>query len=176
MTVVKLTQTEVPEEDRYVFFKPMLMSIDNNLVMIRMHWLNFLTISTYCIFYERRHGWLCVMFGSPVNFLSNFCPSSSWYSKDLIRVSLSRYGNATVVENTEKGWRDLIFHKIRTGFGFGLWPDVILFLCPTFNGGRFQKFSCQWHSKICSFYMLDVNCNIIISQKHISSLQLKHWL
>jgi hypothetical protein len=37
VTVVKLTQTEVPEEDRYVFCKPMLMSIDKNLVMIRMH-------------------------------------------------------------------------------------------------------------------------------------------
>ncbi|KAF5941237.1 hypothetical protein HYC85_022404 [Camellia sinensis] len=31
-----------------------------------------------------------------------------------------RYGNATVVENTERGWRDLIFHKIRAVFGFGL--------------------------------------------------------
>lgn len=30
------------------------------------------------------------------------------------------YGNATVVENTERGWRDLIFHKIRAVFGFGL--------------------------------------------------------
>uniref|UniRef100_A0A1D1YZ06 Activator heat shock protein ATPase n=1 Tax=Anthurium amnicola TaxID=1678845 RepID=A0A1D1YZ06_9ARAE len=31
-----------------------------------------------------------------------------------------KYGNATVVENTEKGWRDLIFHKIRSLFGFGM--------------------------------------------------------
>lgn len=31
-----------------------------------------------------------------------------------------RYGNATVVENTERGWRDLIFNKIRAVFGFGL--------------------------------------------------------
>ncbi|GAB2295476.1 hypothetical protein Dimus_029642 [Dionaea muscipula] len=31
-----------------------------------------------------------------------------------------RYGNETVVENTERGWRDLIFHKIRAMFGFGL--------------------------------------------------------
>lgn len=31
-----------------------------------------------------------------------------------------RYGNSTVVENTERGWRDLIFHKIRAVFGFGL--------------------------------------------------------
>ncbi|BBN02633.1 activator of Hsp90 ATPase protein 1 [Marchantia polymorpha subsp. ruderalis] len=31
-----------------------------------------------------------------------------------------RYGNATVVENTEKGWRDLIFHKIRAVFGYGI--------------------------------------------------------
>ncbi|XP_078440906.1 aha1 domain-containing protein [Wolffia australiana] len=31
-----------------------------------------------------------------------------------------RYGNATVVENTERGWRDLIFHKIRAVFGFGV--------------------------------------------------------
>lgn len=31
-----------------------------------------------------------------------------------------RYGNTTVVENTEKGWRDLIFHKIRAVFGYGL--------------------------------------------------------
>lgn len=31
-----------------------------------------------------------------------------------------RYGNATVVENTERGWRDLIFHKIRAVFGFGI--------------------------------------------------------
>ncbi|XP_043691115.1 activator of 90 kDa heat shock protein ATPase homolog [Telopea speciosissima] len=31
-----------------------------------------------------------------------------------------RYGNSTVVENTERGWRDLIFHKIRALFGFGV--------------------------------------------------------
>uniref|UniRef100_A0A2P2M796 Uncharacterized protein MANES_09G037400 n=1 Tax=Rhizophora mucronata TaxID=61149 RepID=A0A2P2M796_RHIMU len=31
-----------------------------------------------------------------------------------------RYGNATVVENTEKGWRDFIFYKIRAVFGFGI--------------------------------------------------------
>ncbi|CAN8259659.1 unnamed protein product [Cochlearia groenlandica] len=31
-----------------------------------------------------------------------------------------RYGNATVVENTERGWRDLIFHRIRAVFGFGM--------------------------------------------------------
>ncbi|CAM8890031.1 hypothetical protein QQ045_025846 [Rhodiola kirilowii] len=31
-----------------------------------------------------------------------------------------RYGNATVVENTEKGWRELIFHKLRAVFGFGI--------------------------------------------------------
>ncbi|KAG6511323.1 hypothetical protein ZIOFF_029383 [Zingiber officinale] len=31
-----------------------------------------------------------------------------------------KYGNATVVENTERGWRDLIFHKIRGVFGFGM--------------------------------------------------------
>ncbi|CAM6097502.1 unnamed protein product [Calypogeia fissa] len=31
-----------------------------------------------------------------------------------------RYGNATVVENTRKGWRDLIFHKILAVFGYGL--------------------------------------------------------
>ncbi|EYU39956.1 hypothetical protein ABFS82_10G173300 [Erythranthe guttata] len=31
-----------------------------------------------------------------------------------------RYGNATVVENTERGWRDLIFHRIRGVFGFGI--------------------------------------------------------
>ncbi|KAM0952861.1 putative activator of Hsp90 ATPase 1, START-like domain superfamily, activator of Hsp90 ATPase, Aha1 [Dioscorea sansibarensis] len=31
-----------------------------------------------------------------------------------------RYGNATVVENTERGWRELIFHKIRAVFGFGI--------------------------------------------------------
>ncbi|ERN11128.1 activator of 90 kDa heat shock protein ATPase homolog [Amborella trichopoda] len=31
-----------------------------------------------------------------------------------------RYGNATVVENTERGWRDLIFHKIRAVFGYGI--------------------------------------------------------
>ncbi|KAL2923898.1 Activator of 90 kDa heat shock protein ATPase-like protein 2 [Bienertia sinuspersici] len=30
------------------------------------------------------------------------------------------YGNETVVENTEKGWRDLIFQRIRAIFGFGL--------------------------------------------------------
>ncbi|KAL6502795.1 hypothetical protein OROHE_024222 [Orobanche hederae] len=29
-----------------------------------------------------------------------------------------RYGNATVVENTERGWRDLIFQRIRSVFGF----------------------------------------------------------
>jgi len=32
-----------------------------------------------------------------------------------------RYGNATVVENTERGWRDLIFKRIRAMFGFGIW-------------------------------------------------------
>ncbi|KNA18076.1 hypothetical protein SOVF_074170 [Spinacia oleracea] len=31
-----------------------------------------------------------------------------------------RYGNGTVVENTERGWRDLIFQRIRAIFGFGL--------------------------------------------------------
>ncbi|XP_042513680.1 activator of 90 kDa heat shock protein ATPase homolog [Macadamia integrifolia] len=31
-----------------------------------------------------------------------------------------RYGNSTVVENTEKGWRDLIFNKIRALFRFGV--------------------------------------------------------
>lgn len=31
-----------------------------------------------------------------------------------------RYGNATVVENTRKGWKDLIFHKIRAVFGYGI--------------------------------------------------------
>ncbi|KAG6596245.1 Activator of 90 kDa heat shock protein ATPase-like 1, partial [Cucurbita argyrosperma subsp. sororia] len=31
-----------------------------------------------------------------------------------------RYGNATVVENTERGWRDLIFNKIKAVFGFGI--------------------------------------------------------
>nr|GMD90546.1 activator of 90 kDa heat shock protein ATPase homolog [Ipomoea batatas] len=31
-----------------------------------------------------------------------------------------RYGNETVVENTERGWRDIIFHKIRAVFGFGI--------------------------------------------------------
>lgn len=31
-----------------------------------------------------------------------------------------RYGNATVVENTQKGWKDLIFHKIRAVFGYGI--------------------------------------------------------
>lgn len=31
-----------------------------------------------------------------------------------------RYGNSTVVENTERGWKDLIFHKIRAVFGFGI--------------------------------------------------------
>eukprot|EP00262_Sarcandra_glabra_P003503 TRINITY_DN1423_c0_g1_i1.p1 TRINITY_DN1423_c0_g1~~TRINITY_DN1423_c0_g1_i1.p1 ORF type:complete len:398 (-),score=59.79 TRINITY_DN1423_c0_g1_i1:158-1210(-) len=30
------------------------------------------------------------------------------------------YGNSTVVENTERGWRELIFHKIRAVFGFGI--------------------------------------------------------
>ncbi|XP_058078699.1 uncharacterized protein LOC131227030 [Magnolia sinica] len=31
-----------------------------------------------------------------------------------------RYGNSTVVENTERGWKELIFHKIRAVFGFGI--------------------------------------------------------
>nr|DAD44792.1 TPA_asm: hypothetical protein HUJ06_003022 [Nelumbo nucifera] len=31
-----------------------------------------------------------------------------------------RYGNATVVENTERGWRELIFYKIRAIFGLRL--------------------------------------------------------
>eukprot|EP00246_Nothoceros_aenigmaticus_P011643 TRINITY_DN3253_c0_g1_i2.p1 TRINITY_DN3253_c0_g1~~TRINITY_DN3253_c0_g1_i2.p1 ORF type:complete len:347 (+),score=65.43 TRINITY_DN3253_c0_g1_i2:111-1151(+) len=31
-----------------------------------------------------------------------------------------RYGNETVIENTTKGWKELIFHKIRAVFGYGL--------------------------------------------------------
>ncbi|KAG9134974.1 hypothetical protein Leryth_001256 [Lithospermum erythrorhizon] len=31
-----------------------------------------------------------------------------------------RLGNSTVVENTERGWRDLIFQRIRAVFGFGI--------------------------------------------------------
>ncbi|KAK1287818.1 hypothetical protein QJS10_CPB19g01639 [Acorus calamus] len=31
-----------------------------------------------------------------------------------------RYGNSTVVENTERGWRELILNKIRAVFGFGI--------------------------------------------------------
>lgn len=31
-----------------------------------------------------------------------------------------RYENATVVENTERGWQDLIFQRIRAVFGFGI--------------------------------------------------------
>eukprot|EP00250_Pteridium_aquilinum_P034178 c7196_g1_i1 orf=402-1463(+) len=31
-----------------------------------------------------------------------------------------RFGNATVVENTQRGWKDLIFHKIRAVFGYGI--------------------------------------------------------
>ena len=31
-----------------------------------------------------------------------------------------RYGNSTVVENTERGWRELIFQRIRAVFGFGI--------------------------------------------------------
>lgn len=31
-----------------------------------------------------------------------------------------RFGNSTVIENTERGWRELIFHKIRALFGFGI--------------------------------------------------------
>ncbi|KMZ71719.1 Activator of 90 kDa heat shock protein ATPase [Zostera marina] len=31
-----------------------------------------------------------------------------------------RFGNSTVVENTEKGWKDLIFQRIRNVFGFGM--------------------------------------------------------
>lgn len=31
-----------------------------------------------------------------------------------------RYGNATVVENTQRGWKDLIFHKVRAVFGYGV--------------------------------------------------------
>ena len=39
--------------------------------------------------------------------------------------SWCRYGNATVVENTERGWRDLILNKIRAVFGFGVWVFFI---------------------------------------------------
>jgi len=31
-----------------------------------------------------------------------------------------RYGNSTVVENTERGWKELIFQRIRAVFGFGI--------------------------------------------------------
>eukprot|EP00897_Mesotaenium_endlicherianum_P010944 jgi/Mesen1/9879/ME000070S09160 len=31
-----------------------------------------------------------------------------------------RFGNATVVENTKRGWEDLIFHRIKAVFGFGI--------------------------------------------------------
>ncbi|GKA22653.1 hypothetical protein Tco_0708615 [Tanacetum coccineum] len=38
-----------------------------------------------------------------------------------------RYGNSTVVDNTERGRRDLIFHKIRAVFGFAIiYIDIIL--------------------------------------------------
>ncbi|KAH1162715.1 hypothetical protein GYH30_001276 [Glycine max] len=30
------------------------------------------------------------------------------------------YGNATMVENTERGWRHLIFQRIHAIFGFGI--------------------------------------------------------
>ncbi|KAH7289571.1 hypothetical protein KP509_30G009200 [Ceratopteris richardii] len=31
-----------------------------------------------------------------------------------------RFGNATVVENTQRGWKEHIFHRIRAVFGFGI--------------------------------------------------------
>ncbi|CAB4308990.1 unnamed protein product [Prunus armeniaca] len=33
---------------------------------------------------------------------------------------LTLYGNVTVVENAQRGWRDLIFQRIRAVFGFGI--------------------------------------------------------
>lgn len=76
VTIIRLTQTEVPEEDRlfiYFLFSVFLSEI----------------FSTFCL-------------SSYMNAI--FC----------------RYGNSTVVENTERGWKDLIFHKIRAVFGFGI--------------------------------------------------------
>jgi hypothetical protein len=34
--------------------------------------------------------------------------------------SLCMYGNATVVENIEREWQELIFQRIRVVFGFGI--------------------------------------------------------
>ena len=31
-----------------------------------------------------------------------------------------KFGNLDVVENTEKGWRNLIFYRIKAVFGYGL--------------------------------------------------------
>ena len=73
VTIVNLTHTDIPEEDRWVLV------------------LGFFSIFSFSLL-----------------------PCVDWL------VFGCRYGNSTVVENTERGWRDLIFHKIRAVFGFGI--------------------------------------------------------
>lgn len=78
VTIIRLTQTEVPDEDRLV-------------ICFSLYRFEF-----FCLFY-----FICYLF-SYMKYM--FC----------------RYGNSTVVENTERGWKDLIFHKLRAVFGFGI--------------------------------------------------------
>ena len=81
VTIIKLKQTDVPEEDKYVFIIHYVISCA----------LNFKSAKTvYLVTYS------------------------------MLLWRYFRYGNSTVVENTERGWRELIFQRIRGVFGFGI--------------------------------------------------------
>lgn len=57
-----------------------------------------------------------------------------------------RFGNATVVENTERGWRDLIFQRIRSVFGFGMWDFIESMCCRIrFLFSFYMVRSFYWH-------------------------------
>ncbi|KAJ8448129.1 hypothetical protein Cgig2_031853 [Carnegiea gigantea] len=55
-----------------------------------------------------------------VNLVQSNVPEEDRSDRVLTISVICRYGNGTVVLNTERGWRDLIFHRIRDIFGFGL--------------------------------------------------------
>ncbi|CAL5001713.1 unnamed protein product [Urochloa decumbens] len=77
VTIIKLKQTDVPMEDKYVF--------------ITHHVIAFGSTET-------------------VSLVLTY----------MLLLCYHRYGNSTVVENTERGWKELIFQRIRGVFGFGI--------------------------------------------------------
>jgi hypothetical protein len=84
VTIIKLKQTDVPEEDKYVHIQ---YSVS---IMLFLHFVCNFKSAEICVSHTKK-----------------------WYAT-------VRYGNSTVVENTERGWRELIFQRIRGGFGFGV--------------------------------------------------------